>query len=175
MRKKKKDYVKGMNIKIVFAGVISMMLLGCVIFNIVKITFIKGEEYSKRAYNQQVKGQIISSKRGTIYDANGVILAQSIGVDTISINPQYVQYSSGKSVEPEKLAEGFSEIFGLDQEEMLKKCSSKKSVEVIAKKVDKELITKLNDWLAENNITKGINLFMIMSPFNRFQVLGSRF
>ena len=158
MKKKKKDYVKGMNIKIVFAGVISMMLLGCVIFNIVKITFIKGEEYSKRAYNQQVKGQIISSKRGTIYDANGVILAQSIGVDTISINPQYVQYSSGKSVEPEKLAQGFSEIFGLDQEEMLKKCSSKKSVEVIAKKVDKELITKLNDWLAENNITKGINI-----------------
>ncbi len=156
--KKKKDQLKGMNIKIIFVGVISMALLGVVFFNILRITFLKGEEYSKRAYNQQVKGQIISSKRGTIFDSNGVILAQSVGVDTISINPQYVQYSSGKSVEPDKLAHAFSEIFGLDETEMLSKCSSKKSVEVIAKKVDKELVTRLNTWLAENNITKGINI-----------------
>ena len=156
--KKKKDYTKIMNGKIILVGVIAMVLLSFVIFNISKTVFIKGEEYSKRAYNQQVKGQIISSKRGTIFDANGTVLAQSVSVDTVSINPQYVQYSSGKKVEPDKLAAAFSEIFGLDESEMLTKCSSKKSVEVIAKKVDKELVTKLNEWLSENNITKGINI-----------------
>ena len=153
-----KKELKFMNARIVIASLLALVLLCVVIANIANIIFIKGEEYSKRAYNQQVKGQIISSKRGTIYDANGIVLAQSISVDTISINPTYLEYSSGKKVEPEKMASAFVEIFGLSEEEALKKCSSKKSVEVIAKKVEKEKVTKLKEWMNENNITKGVNI-----------------
>ena len=62
------------------------------------IQFIKGQEYSSAAYNQQMKNKIISPKRGTIYDANGEVLAHSVSVDTISLNPGKVCYRNKKVV-----------------------------------------------------------------------------
>ncbi len=161
-KKKTKDNFikrrKAMNGKIVFAGICATLLLVYVSANIAYIQFVKGEEYSKRAYNQQVKDQIISSRRGTIYDCNGIVLAQSISVDTVSINPAYVKYANGKAVETDILAKAFADIFGLDYEETLLKCQSKKSVVVIAKKVDKDKISNLQAWMAEQGITTGINI-----------------
>ena len=122
------------------------------------INVVKGEEYSKKAYSQQMKNQIISPKRGAILDANGSVLAQSISVDTVSINPSSVKYTNNKTVEPEKLAQIFSEIFDITYEDALAKAQSKKTVEIIAKKVEKEKVTKLQDWIKENNISTGINI-----------------
>ena len=51
------------------------------------LQFVKGKEYSQRAYSQQMKNKIISPRRGTIYDKNGEPLAISVPVDTVSINP----------------------------------------------------------------------------------------
>ena len=39
----------------------------------------------------------------------------------MSINPSLVKYSNDKAVEPEKLAQAFSEIFGITYEEALEK------------------------------------------------------
>ena len=60
------------------------------------IIFIKGNDYKKAAYAQQTKSQIISSSRGTIYDKNGEVLAVSVSVDTVSINPDKVKYEMEK-------------------------------------------------------------------------------
>lgn len=76
----------------------------------------------------------------------------------MSINPSLVKYSNDKAVEPEKLAQAFSEIFGITYEEALEKAKSTKSVEIIAKKVEKEKVTKLQEWMKENNVTTGINI-----------------
>ena len=102
-----------MNRRLTIAGVVATLGLVAVTGSLVYINLVKGEEYSKRAYSQQVKNQIISSKRGTIYDSKGLVLAQSISVDTISINPTEVKYSNDKAVEPEKIAQALSDIFGL--------------------------------------------------------------
>lgn len=147
-----------MNRRLTIAGVVATLGLVAVTGSLVYINLVKGEEYSKRAYSQQVKNQIISSKRGTIYDSKGLVLAQSISVDTISINPTEVKYSNDKAVEPEKLAQALSDIFGLTYEETLEKTKSTKSVEVIAKKVEKEKVTQLQNWMSENNVTTGINI-----------------
>lgn len=123
------------------------------------IIFIHGEEYSKAAYNNQTKNQIISPNRGTIYDCNGEILAMSVPVDTVSINPKDLKYSNKKAVEPETLAKEFSELFeDLTYEEALEKINSKSSVVVIERKVDGEKIKQLKEWMSENNIVSGINI-----------------
>ena len=147
-----------MNRRLTIAGVVATLGLVAVTGSLVYINLVKGEEYSKRAYSQQVKNPIISSKRGTIYDYKGLVLAQSISVDTISINPTEVKYSNDKAVEPEKLAQALSDIFGLTYEETLEKTKSTKSVEIIAKKVEKEKVTQLQNWMSENNVTTGINI-----------------
>ena len=89
---------------VVFAVVFSIVCL-ILIGRLSYIQFIKGEEYSQAAYNNQMKNKIISPKRGTIFDVNGEILALSVSVDTISLNPGKVCYKNGKDVEPEIIAE----------------------------------------------------------------------
>ena len=124
-RKKKTKNVdielKRRNSWLFFIGFVATVLFTVVILKLSYIQFVKGAEYSKEAYNQQVKDQVINPNRGKIYDANGLVLAQSIGVDTVSLNPGKVQYSNGKKVDNKKIAEGLSEIFDISYEEMLDK------------------------------------------------------
>lgn len=158
IKSKKSNDRDKMNKRLAVAGVVATLGLVAVTGSLLFINLVKGEEYSKIAYNQQMKNKIISPKRGTIYDSKGAVLAQSVSVDTVSINPTLVKYTNNTSVEPEKLAQVLSEIFDLTYEEALEKTQSKKSVEIIAKKVEKEKVTKLQEWMTENKISTGINI-----------------
>jgi stage V sporulation protein D (sporulation-specific penicillin-binding protein) len=122
------------------------------------LQFVQGKELSEKAYNQQLKNQIISPNRGTIYDSKGEILAQSISVDTISLNPGKVKYSNNKDVPDEVIAEGISNIFDVTYDEMMEKLSSNKSVIVIERKVETDKVDELKKWMSENGITTGINI-----------------
>ena len=51
------------------------------------IQFVDGSYLKEKAYSQQTINQIISPKRGNIYDSTGKVLASSASVDTITINP----------------------------------------------------------------------------------------
>ena len=119
---------------------------------------MEGKEWSEKAYNQQVKNQLISPNRGTIYDSNGEVLAQSIPVDTVSLNPGKVVYANSKKVEDDVIAKGISEIFDISYEEMIEKLESGKSVVIIQKKVDTTKVEELKKWMADNKITAGINI-----------------
>ena len=147
-----------MNKNLFILGVSATILFIGLGFRISYIQFVKGEEYSAIAYKQQIKNKIISPKRGTIYDANGEVLAHSVSVDTISLNPGKVCYRNKKVVPSEILAEGLSNIFDLDYNETLEKVESKRSVVVIAKKVETDKVTELQEWLKEKEITTGINI-----------------
>lgn len=143
---------------IVTASIFTLCYLG-VATNMGRILVVHGQEYSEAAYNRQMKNQIISPKRGKIYDVNGNVLAMSVAVDTISVNPGKVSYSNKKSVENEVLSQGLAENLGLDYNEVLNKVTNtKSSVVVIAKKVDKEKSEKLKIWMADQKITKGVNI-----------------
>ena len=73
------------------------------------------------AYQQQAINQIISPKRGNIYDSTGKALAISAQVDTITINP--AKFVKDTEVETrdyqEKVAKALADIFGLDYNEVL--------------------------------------------------------
>lgn len=153
-----------------FVGIIVTIGFIAVIAKLSYIIFVKGNDYKKAAYAQQTKSQIISPSRGTIFDANGEILAVSVSVDTISINPDKVKYENGKNVESEILAKEFSDVFGLDYEQTLEKVKSDASVEVIARKVETDKVNVLKEWMSENKITSGIN---IDEDFKRYYPNGS--
>ena len=121
------------------------------------IQFVEGKELSEKAYNQQVKNQILSPSRGTIYDANGEILAQSIAVDTVSLNPEKLHMQIMILFQMRN-SRGMSNIFNITYEEMMEELQSGKSVIVIEKKVEKDKIDKLNEWIKEKGISAGINI-----------------
>lgn len=138
--------------------IVSFLLLLLLIVRLFWLEIVQGAEFKEVAYQQQTINRIISPKRGTIYDSTGFTLAISSRVDTVTINPDKVRYSSDKKVEPEFLAKGLAEIFELKYEDVLEKTKSESSVETIARKVGQDKITKLKDWMDENDISAGINI-----------------
>ncbi len=159
IKKNKEEQEKNWKIgSLVLTGVIATLLFAGVTGKLAYVQFVKGKEYSQEAYNQQVKNQIISPNRGTIYDANGEVLAQSISVDTISINPGLVKYSNGKDVSNETIAEGFSKIFDMTHDEVMQKLDTTSTVVVMQKKVGTEKVDELKEWMKDNKISAGINI-----------------
>ena len=149
-------HTKKLRVSLIVVLIIFVLLIGRIGF----LQFVQGNYLKEQAYNQQTINQIISPKRGNIYDSTGKALAISAQVDTITINPQKIKKDSDEDTKAlkEKLAKTFSEIFELDYNETLEKLNSSAQVETIAKKVEQEKVDKLKEWMNENKISTGINI-----------------
>jgi len=131
--------------------IILLILLFALICRMFYWQVVRAEDMQQKAYSQQTKNRIISPKRGTIYDSNGVVLARSVSVETISVTPKNVK-------QKEKTAEGLSEILSLDYDTILGKVNKNTSEEIIAKKLDKEVTDKIREWIKAEDIS-GVNIY----------------
>ncbi len=148
---------KKLRASLIIIVLIFMLLIGRIGF----LQFVEGSTLKESAYNQQAINQIISPKRGNIYDSTGKALAISAQVDTITINPSKIAKEDdeeGTKELKEKVAKGLSDIFGLDYNETLEKVNSTSQVETIAKKVEQDKVDELKKWMDENKVSVGINI-----------------
>ena len=141
-----------------------MLLL---VFRIAFIQFIQGSDLKQQMYNQLITSRTISPKRGTIYDSTGKALAISADVDTISIVPSsiVVYDKANDKIDEEKtknikesLSKALSEIFELNYDETLEKVSSDSNYITIARKVEKDKVDKLKEWMKKEEFYSGINI-----------------
>lgn len=158
--------VKSKNLLICMLIIFAILLL--LILRLAYLQFIKGPDLKEAANRQQSTNRVISAKRGNIYDSTGKLLAASASVDTVSINPSKI-----KKENKEKVAKAFSEIFELDYEETLAKVNSTSSFETIVKKVEKDKITKLQEWMKETEIYSGINIDEDVKRYYPYGTLAS--
>lgn len=161
-KKEKKEQVKYNKSKrfFLFTLVPSLLLL-LLVFRIGFLQFIQGPSLREAATRQQTTSRIISPTRGSIYDSTGKPLAISANVDTVTINPsKFIVEDDEKETSKlqEKVSKAFSEIFGLDYDEVYSKVVSTKPVQTIAKKVEEDKIDNLKNWMKENNVSAGINI-----------------
>lgn len=149
-------YSKKLKISLVVALLIFLLLITRIGF----LQFVQGNYLKELAYNQQTINQIISPKRGNIYDSTGKALAISAQVDTITINPAKITKKTEEDTKnlKEKVAHGLSEIFELNYDEVLEKVDSSSQVETIIKKVEQDKVDELKQWMLENDISIGINI-----------------
>ena len=133
-----------------------VVLLGRIAF----IQFVQGNSLKEQAYKQQTINQIISPKRGNIYDSTGQALAIGAQVDTITINPNKIVKDKDEDTKTykEMVAKGLSDIFGLKYEEVLEKVNSTSQVQTIIKKVEQDKVEQLKQWMKDNEISIGINI-----------------
>lgn len=158
--------VKSKNLLICMLIIFAILLL--LILRLAYLQFIKGPDLKEAANRQQSTNRVISAKRGNIYDSTGKLLAASASVDTVSINPSKI-----KKENKEKVAKAFSEIFELDYEETLAKVNSTSSFETIVKKVEKDKITKLQEWMKETETYSGINIDEDVKRYYPYGTLAS--
>ena len=137
-----------------------------IIFRIGWLQFVEGASLKEMMYDQLITSEILTPKRGTIYDSTGKTLAISAQVDTVSVDPRkFIQTDEDGDVDEfktkayrEKIAKSFSDIFELDYEETLNKISTDSSFVVIAKKVEKDKIDRLREWMEKEEVYSGISI-----------------
>ena len=167
INKKKKYENKPVSSKrLAIASIFIILFLVLLIFRLAYIQFIQGGDLKEKASRQQTTNRLLSANRGTIFDSTGKILAQSASVDTVSINPSKI-----KKDNKEKVAKALSNIFELEYDTILEQVNSNSSTETIIKKVEKDKIDKLENWMKENKMYSGINIdedFKRYYPYSNF-------
>ena len=169
-----KNIISNKKLKITLVIIIILFLL--LIGKLFYLQLIDGEYLSNLAVTQQTTSEIISSKRGNIYDATGTSLAISEPVDTITLNPSRFKKDSDEETKnlQQLVATGLSEIFDLDYDETLEKVSSDSSVVTIAEKVEEDKVNELKNWMTKNKISSGINIDEDTRRYYPYNTLASQ-
>lgn len=126
---------------------------GIGITGIVKAGVINGAENKQKAEDAMVSDQTITAKRGSIYDSNMNVLAQSADAYKIYLDPSNIKDDAAA----EELASGLSKLLDTDYETLLKKCKqSKRKYVVVATKVDYDTKKKVESFRKEKGFKQVI-------------------
>lgn len=158
--------------RILFLLILFVFAFIILIISFANTQIINGNKLKQKAVEQQLLKQKIVAKRGNILDRNGEVLAQSVDVDTVTVNPKLLKKSEGE-VNKEELANKFADIFGGKKQEYLEKLNSDKNVETLVSKVEKEKIKLLEDYLKQEKIVAGINIDEDIKRYYPYSTIAS--
>lgn len=130
---------------IVVTGIVSGVLF--------KVSVIDSKELSAMATDQQQSSFDIKAKRGTIYDRNNKVLAQSTTVWDVIISPGDIEKNEPEN--REFICKGISDILGVKYETLTEACKDTDSrYYVVKKKVDRSTVEKINNFVLKNNLNR---------------------
>lgn len=136
-----------------------VFLTGYVCIRLFNAAVVNNKEMSAKANDQQQSSFTIKAKRGTIYDRNNKVLAQSTTVWDIIISPGDIEEYEPQN--REFICKGLSEILDVKYETLLKACEDTESRYYIAKKkVDRDTVEKINKFILKNDL-KNVSVYSV--------------
>lgn len=136
--------------RVLILSVIMVFLLTSGAARVFYLTVVRGEELALKAESQQLKDTEISAMRGTIYDSQGNVLAQSATVWNIFIDPLEIDDEEDR----QKIVDEFSNLFQYDDEqkkELYEKTKAQNHYEIVEKKVENNVKEKISKFISENS------------------------
>lgn len=115
------------------------------------IQVVKGEEYADKAQSQQLSDTEIEANRGTIYDSEGNILAQSATVWTVFLDPSNITDKNRQEI-VDYLATAF-EYDDEEKQELLEKSKADSKYQVVEKNVENREKEKIAEFVSENKLS----------------------
>lgn len=144
------------------------------------VQVVKGEEYSRKAVEQQTSDVPLSAKRGILYDRNGKELAISAVTNTIWVRPGSVVDNTVSAEENqlriERTAKNLSEILGMEYEQVKGIITQKRLLIRVAKYVDKDKATLIRQGMntdVKKTPEKKIYGIEIAEDVKRYYPLGA--
>ena len=127
---------------------IVFLLFSVVLANVGYIAVVNNDFYQNKATQQQLRDVTVNANRGTIYDCNMNVLAQSVTVWTVFISPADIEDDE----ERETICSGLSEILGVDRDTIYQKSQKSNYYEVIARKIDKDKADKVRQFVTDTGV-----------------------
>lgn len=170
IRKNTKKAAKGPNQRLRQRTAVLIILIlvagfGAAIARLGYLTIVQGSSLQEDAVGQQLKDTTIPAKRGTIYDTNGKVLAESASVWQVVMAPIYFKTDEQRKA----AAEGLSEILGLDYDNVYEKTTQESYYVVVKRKIEVEArdkILKLIDKLSEDYDCG--NVIQLLDDYKRY-------
>lgn len=140
-----------------------LIVLVWVLYNLFNWSIVRGEEMEGRAARQQLSDTTISAARGTIYDTNMNVLAQSATAWNIIIDPKTIEDNIpdiekteagdipvDKDAYRKNFAQRLADVLGKDPDYILEQMSyTNRNYRKVADRVDKTTVTTLQEMLKE--------------------------
>jgi len=136
----------------IVCGIVAFLVLA---LRLVKLQIFDHNFYETSAIDQQVRETTVTAKRGTIYDTNMKILAQSASVYNVFISPAEIKMYNE---DPTLIAKGLSDILGVNYDDILAKAANTKSwYQTVAKKIEPDVSDKVRQFKNDNHLN-GVKL-----------------
>lgn len=170
MRKGSKKAAKGPNQRLRQRTAVLIILIliigfGAAIARLGYLTIVQGSSLQEDAVGQQLKDTTLPAKRGTIYDANGKVLAESASVWQVVMAPIYFKTDEQRKA----AAEGLSEILGLDYDNVYEKTTQESYYVVVKRKIEveeRDKILKLIEKLSKDYDCG--NVIQLLDDYKRY-------
>lgn len=136
--------------RILIMAVVIIFLMTTTVARVFYLTIVRGEELSEKAETQQLKDTEITAMRGTIYDSNGNVLAQSASVWNVFIDPINI-----KDKQRDLIVDEFANLFGYDadeKKEFYDRTTHQNHYELVEKKVENNIKEKLSKFVSKNEL-----------------------
>lgn len=136
--------------RIIIMAVVIIFLMTTTVARVFYLTIVRGEELSEKAETQQLKDTEITAMRGTIYDSNGNVLAQSASVWNVFIDPLNI-----KDKQRDLIVDEFANLFGYDadeKKEFYDRTTHQNHYELVEKKVENNIKEKLSKFVSKNEL-----------------------
>ncbi len=136
-------------------AVLGLMAFAPVGLRLYDLMIAKYDYYSSLALRNQTRTTAVTADRGTIYDRNMNVLAVSVGVENVYLDPHELKQSKADLA---AVSQALGEILGLDPawiQEQGKDIT--KRYKQIAARVSQEVATQIRSYINENKIS-GIHL-----------------
>lgn len=122
---------------------------GAAVLRLTYLTTVQSSELQESAVDLQLADTTVSAKRGTIYDANGNVLAESASVWQVVMSP--VNFKNDK--QRQAAAKGLSEIFDLEYNDVLDDTKQQSHYVVVKRRIEsdeREKVLQLIDTLKKD-------------------------
>lgn len=148
--------------------VIVLLVFGAIMLALIgRLFYLQGiryEYYLGKVLNNIQQERTIKAERGSIYDRNGNLLATNSTTWRVFISPFDIDVQEDENTPPTTaqanlIADGLSELLGVERQTILKKTEDKKRKdETILRNVEKELADQVLAFVSENHLTKQVHL-----------------
>lgn len=138
---------------------------GAAVLRLTYLTTVQSSELQKSAVDLQLADTTVSAKRGTIYDANGNVLAESASVWQVVMSP--VNFKNDK--QRQAAAKGLSEIFDLEYNDVLDDTKQQSHYVVVKRRIEsdeREKVLELIDTLKKDYSCSGV--IQLLDDYKRY-------
>lgn len=137
------------------AALFGMIAFAVLLARLYRLQITDHAFYEQLAISQQLREAPGAAERGVIYDRNGNLFAVSASVDNVYLSPAEIE-TNGE--DRHLIAQGLSEILGLDYEDIYEKSGRRGSWYVtVARKIESDKADQIRRFKTDNKIS-GVRL-----------------